>query len=675
MFLTAFEHGVVTQRVERRLGTNSAMASLPISVSRVSDPLKNQRLLNQLNADQVALQRSFDQMSTGLRVSTVSDDPAAAGRAITLQRGISRSEQLSRNANVTRSFYTATDQALSTLGDLLIEARGVTVEAAQNLLTAEEREALALTIDQAVRTAVASANTVFRDHQLLGGHLKSQNALTFKDSYVVFQGNEAVGQTITSGYSPIAIGVSGTESFGLALPIVTSPSLQPAIYNETSLNDLRQGAGVSRGVIRLSDGGDWVELDLRNANSMGDVVEAIESVEFSGRTLDVTLTPDGMTIAFADGLGGTLVVDDLPGTKMAADLAIRNTSGLSPTPIVATKLSPRLTLTTPLNQLAGGVGIDVSDGIQIRQGSSSFTVDLSAAQSVGDVLVAINRSGADVRAEIDSTGQGILIRGLASGVDYSIGENGGSAATDLGIRSASGAVKLEELNDGLGITLSALGPDMIIERTDGGTLQFELEGVKTVGQVVDMINNHLGNQSPPRVTASLNNFGNGITLTSPANSQLLSVRAGNSSNAAVQLGLVPEGQNQALGTASAGTVSLVGKDYAPRHSGGAIDTLIRLAAAVRDGDPAVIERLQQQLDTDRETVNEVRGRVGLWTQDLDRMQEVADDTVIDLKAQLSLEVDADMAKVITDITARQTSQEASLKLIAESARLSLLDFL
>jgi len=651
------------------------MASLPISISRVSDPLKNQRLLSQLNADQVALQRSFDQMSTGLRVTKVSDDPAAAGRAITLQRGISRSEQLSRNAGITRSFYSATDQALSTLGDLLIEARGVTVEAAQNLLTTEEREALASTIDQAVRTAVSSANTIFRDHQLLGGHLQSQNALNFQDAYVVFQGNEAVGQTITNGYSPIAIGVSGTDSFGLALPIVTSPSLQPAIYSETSLNDLRQGIGVSRGIIRLSDGGDWVELDLRNASSVGDVVESIESVDFGGRTLDVTLTPDGMTIDFADGLGGTLVVDDLPGTKMAADLAIRNVSGFSPTPIVATKLSPRLSLTMPLNQLAGGAGIDVSDGIQIRQGESSFTVDLSAAQNMGDVLVAINRSGANVRAEIDSSGQGILIRGLASGVDYSIGENGGTVATDLGIRSATGAVELDELNSGLGLTLSALGPDVIIERTDGATLQFELEGVKTVGQVVDMINNHLGNQNPPRVTASLNRFGNGITLTSPVNSQLLSVSVGNSSNAAVMLGLVPEGQTQVLGTSSAGTVSLVGRDYVPRHPGGAIDTLIRLAAAVRDGNPAVIEQLQQQLDSDRETVNQVRGRVGLWTQDLDRMQEVADDTVIDLKAQLSQEVDADIAKVITDITARQTSQEASLRLIAESARLSLLDFL
>lgn len=651
------------------------MSSLPISISRVSDPLKNLRMLSQLNADQVALQRSFDQMSTGLRVSKVSDDAAAAGRAITLQRGISRTEQLSRNANVTRSFYSATDQALSTLGDLLIEARGMTVEAAQNVLTSDEREAMAATIDQAVRTAVSAANSVFRDHQLLGGHLKSQSALAFQDAYVVFNGNEAVGQTFTSGYSPIAIGVSGTESFGLASPIVSGPSLQPAIYSDTALSDLRQGLGISNGIIRVSDGGDWVELDLRTASTVGDVVEAIQGVEFNGRTLDVTLTADGLTIDFSDGLGGTLVIDDLPGGTMAADLSIRNVVGVSPTPIVATKLSPRLTFTTPLSQLAGGAGIDVSDGMRIRRGADTFTIDLSTAQSIGDVLAAINRSGADVRAEIDPAGQGILIRGLASGADYSIGENGGTAATQLGIRSATGSVPFSDLNGGLGVRLSPFGPDLIIERTDGGTLNFELEGVGTVGQVIDMINNHPGNQTAPRVTASLNSFGNGITLTAPANTQLLSVSAGNTSNAATALGLVPEGQTQRLGTSSAGVVSLVGSDYAPRHPGGAIDTLMRLAAAVREGNPAVIEQLQQQLDADRETVNQVRGRVGLWTQDLDRMQEVADDTVIDLKAQLSDEVDADIAQVITDITARQTSQEASLKLIAQSARMSLLDFL
>lgn len=85
------------------------MPILPVAMSRVSEPLKNTRLLSQLNADQLAIQRQYDQLITGQRVSRISDDPAAAGRAIILQRGISRGEQLSRNAGVTDSFYTATD--------------------------------------------------------------------------------------------------------------------------------------------------------------------------------------------------------------------------------------------------------------------------------------------------------------------------------------------------------------------------------------------------------------------------------------------------------------------------------------------------------------------------------------------------------------------------------------
>lgn len=651
------------------------MTSLPLSISRISDPLKNLRLLGQLNADQVALQRSFDQMSTGLRVSKISDDPSAAGRAITLQRGINRSEQLSRNANVTRSFYAATDKALAALGDLLIDARGMTVEAAQNILRPDEREAMATALEQAARTAVASANTIFRDHQLLGGHLRSESALIYKDAFVVFRGNEALGQTFTHGNSPVAIGVSGTESFGLAGPLTGSRPLQPAVASQTPLSDLRHGSGVSNGIIRLSAGGNWIEVDLRTASTVGDVVQALEQIDLDGRALDVSLTAGGMTISFADGLGGTLVIDDMPGSSMAADLSIRNVNGGAPSPVVTTELSPRISPTTPLGQLFGGTGLNASAGIRIRRGDETFTVDLAAAETIGDVLVAINRSNADVRAEIDSSGQGILIRGLASGVDYSIGENGGNVATALGIRSATGTVRLSELNGGQGIRLSQFGPDLIIERTDGGTLQFELEGVQTVGQVINMINNHIGNQGTPRVVASLNAFGNGITLTSPANTQLLNVRNGSTSDAAVALGLVPQGQTEVLGTSAGGVVTVVGRDYAPRHPGGAIDTMIRLASAIREGNPEMLEQLQKQLDADRDNVSQVRGRVGLWTQDLDRMQDVADETVITLKAQLSQEVDADIAKVITDITARQTSQEASLKLIAQSARMSLLDFL
>lgn len=651
------------------------MSAIPISTSRISDSLKNVRLLSQLNADQVALQRSFEQLATGLRVSKVSDDPAAAGRAITLQRGIGRSEQLSRNARVTESFYSATDVALASVGDLLIQARGVTVEAAQNVLMAEERESLAATIDQAVRSAMTSANAIFRDHQLLTGHIDAKSALEFVSGKVVFSGGEAVGQTYIGAGPPVAIGVTGTEAFGLGGTIANSDALGAAVDRSTPLADLRLGRGISPGIIRLSDGGDWVEVDLRSASSVGDVVYSLEALSFSGRQLDVSLSPDGMSIQFADGLGGSLIIDDIPGGRTASDLAIRNVAGLGPVPVVATGLRPRITPATSIAQLAGGIGIDVSAGFQIRQGDQTFTVDLSSAQTVGDLIVAINRSGADVRAQVDAQGQGITIRGMASGVDYAIGENGGTVAGDLGLRTATGATRLGDLAKGFGPFTSSQGAEFEITRTDGSVLQIELGAAETVDDVMSLINNHPDNQDALKVTASLKTFGNGIVLTAVADTQPIAVRTLNSSNAANLLGLVPDGQTASTGT-TGGTVStLAGGDYSAQESGGTIDTLVRLAQAIRDGDIPEIGRLQQRLDGDRENVNSTRGRVGLWTQNLQKMRAEADDTAVMLKGQLSEEVDADMAKVITDISNRQASQEASLKMIAQTARLSLLDFL
>ncbi len=651
------------------------MALLPISTTRVSDPLRNQRLQGQLNADQVALQRSFDQLSTGLRVMRVSDDPAAAGRAITLQRGISHAQQLSRNAGVTESFYAATESALANLGDSLIGARGATVEAAQNILSPQERDALAHTVSQAITAAVNSANTMFREHQLLGGHLQSGNALRIEGGGVVFSGTETIGQTHIGGGTPVAIGVSGTDALGLAGTIAGGPSLSAALDLATPLADVRQGRGVQGEIIRVSDGGNWVEVDLRAARSMGDVAQSLQSLSFSGRTLDVTVLPDGLSIAYADGLGGTLAIDDLPGGRMAKDLAIRNMAGQSPSPVIATDLAPRLTNHTPLSQLLGGAGLDAAAGIQIRQGDQTFVVDLSAAQNVGEVLVAINRSGADVQAEIDASGLGLAIRGLRSGVDYGIGENGGSVAGDLGIRTATDQTRLDQLNRGFGVFLSELGPDLIIQRTDGSVLELELEGAQTIADVLDLIGNHPDNQDAFQVVASLNAQGNGITLTAPDDSEPLIVRQGHSSNAAQVLGLVPRGQFEAVATSDGTVARLIGSDYSPAETGGTIDTLMRLEQAIRNGDIEELGRLQQRMDADRDKATIVRGKVGLWTQNLQQLRETAEDSVISLRSQLSEEIDADLATVISEISSRQTAQEASLRVIAQTSRLSLLDFL
>ena len=102
---------------------------------------------------------------------------------------------------------------------------------------------------------------------------------------------------------------------------------------------------------------------------------------------------------------------------------------------------------------AGGNGVefDQTSGLQVTNGGQTYTIDLSAAKSVQDVINAINGSPASLLAAINPSGTGITVRSRLSGADFSIGENGGQTATQLGIRTLTGSSLLTSLNHGVGV--------------------------------------------------------------------------------------------------------------------------------------------------------------------------------------------------------------------------------
>ncbi len=112
---------------------------------------------------------------------------------------------------------------------------------------------------------------------------------------------------------------------------------------------------------------------------------------------------------------------------------------------------------TPALQAAGTtadgspVDFDQDSGIQIVNGGNTYVIDISAAETIEDLLNSLNGSDAGVLAEINEARTGIDVRSRLSGTDFAIGENGGQTATQLGIRSLTTDVRLEEMNFGLGI--------------------------------------------------------------------------------------------------------------------------------------------------------------------------------------------------------------------------------
>ena len=651
------------------------MPLLPISTTRTSTPLTNQRLLAQLNSDQLSIQKQYDQLATGRRVLRLSDDPAAANRALSLTRGISRADQLVRNANSTDGFYASADGALSRIDDALIQARATAVEGAQTVISEDERAALATSIRESIHSVFAAGNAMFRDHQLAGGFLNEGSAFSYDEREIVFNGRDAVGQTQIGAGAPTAINVTARETVGAFSTFLEGESLGAGLHRDTRLIDMRGGKGVGTGVIRISGGGEYTDVDLSNASTIGDVSDVISSLEIDGRAISLTVQDDSVRLFYADGLSGTLAVEDAIGSTLATDLSIDNPGGLQAPPLVGDRLAPRVTTNTRIEDLNFGAGIDLAGGIRIEQGDRVFDIDFDGAETLGDVLIAINRSGADIQADLNETEGRIRLQSLRSGVDYSIGEKRGGAARALGIRSATEETKLSDLGRGIGLQLNTDHPDLVIVRTDGVELDLNLEGMETVDDVISAIQNHPDNQDTFRVLVRLNDVGNGIQLEAPPGATPITVRQPQLSDAGTRLGLIPKGEQEGVGE-RVGSVNLLrGDDYAPRDAGGALDTLLRLEQAVLDGDLPEIERLQAKVDEDLDRASRTRGRVGVWSRNLQDLKAATETSIVQMRDALSTEIDADLATVISDLSQRQTALQASMQILGQTSQISVLNYL
>lgn len=140
--------------------------------------------------------------------------------------------------------------------------------------------------------------------------------------------------------------------------------------------------------------------------------------------------------------------------------------GAISSPIEGAALSPNVTLDTPLSTLNGGQGVDLGS-IQIGDGSSTSVVDLSSAQTVGDVvnlLQANPPAGDTVLVNVTPTGLDVQLRSSNPSAALSISNYGGSTtASDLGIATTTAAASNQ-------VTGSALNPALTLSTQLGDIL-------------------------------------------------------------------------------------------------------------------------------------------------------------------------------------------------------------
>jgi len=326
---------------------------------------------------------------------------------------------------------------------------------------------------------------------------------------------------------------------------------------------------------------------------------------------------------------------------------------------------------------AGGSGtpLDLLSGLQIQNGGQTYLINFEDAETVEDLLDALNGADAGLLAEINATATGINLRSRISGADFTVGENGGTTATQLGLRSFTRETRLEDLNYGRGVD-AATGTDFTITLADGAVppIEIDVSGLHTIGELLDLINA----QSPGNLEARLATVGNGIELQDyTVGAGVLTVTRVGTGWAAIDLGLIPPGQTeQVAGSSPPGQPDVLrGADVNPLEVDGVFTALARLSVAVLEGDLAESERAVEMLDRAALSLSFARAELGVRQQGLDVMQSQLEDQNVNLREAISLDLDADLVEVVSNYQARQTALEASLAANANMLRLTLLHYL
>ncbi|MFH1747503.1 MAG: hypothetical protein ABIG44_10715 [Planctomycetota bacterium] len=636
------------------------MAVIPINMARVSQNLRTFNLLETVRRNQAGLLTVQNQLATGLRVTRPSDDPLSAAAASSIDRQLDQVKQLERSLLNANNIMMQNEAAMLDAVNLLMDAESIALQSVGDTISADERSSLAPVIDSTLEQLVAIGNRQYLDTYLFAGHYNDQPFEWTADG-IIYHGDTGRASTIVStDLAEDHFKYSGAELFaGVSTAVRGVVDLNPALTSQTRISDLRgtAGNGVTLGRIVVSDGNSQVEIDLSAADTVGDLIDKLNAE--MPASLQAVLGTQNITIGSAIGAPVSITISDIAGGHTARDLGL-TASGLALAGGAA-DLDPRLTLQTNLADLAGGTGLDTTNSFTIRNGSYSATPDFANAQTVEDLLNAINQTDVGVWARIADDGNSIEILNRVSGTDLTIEENNGQLATALGIRSLHADTALADLNNGRGVeTLE--GNDIRIITADDTSIEIDIDGAVTLQDVISLLNTQGGGA----ITATFVSQGNGLMITDNT--------SGPGTFRAERVNLSPALGSLGLDVPATGD-TLIGRDINPIRNNNGFTALLELRGGLRGDDTRLLTRAGQRLNQTLKTLREMQGNVAAHAQAMEKRGTLMENEVTAAHVLLSDTRDVDLSEAIVRFQQMQTALQANLNTAARVMNLSLLDFL
>lgn len=204
------------------------------------------RQIQQIGQQQTKLQA---QVASGLRITQLEDDPAAAGRVLTLNSELRAIDQFGKNAN------RALEISQSTLGSLT-QIKHISDRATElgtlgaGTQSSEQTSAYAAELDQLIEQSVQQANSRLGNDYLFGGtkvstppFLVTRNATTNQIDSITFDGDTQQMEVPLSATASVTPGADATTTTGITDFLTHLIALRDALAtgNNTAVTTAQTG--------------------------------------------------------------------------------------------------------------------------------------------------------------------------------------------------------------------------------------------------------------------------------------------------------------------------------------------------------------------------------------------------------------------------------------------------
>jgi flagellar hook-associated protein 3 FlgL len=141
---------------------------------RITSGMISRSTLRTIEANQTRTEDLQNQITSGSRMTRPSDDPIGAARALSLQDGLTQSQQYLKNIDQALSFINTTDSALDSVTQALSRARELGVQAGNGTLSGSDRAAIQSEVEQLQAHVLDLAGSKYGPYYLFSGTASSQ---------------------------------------------------------------------------------------------------------------------------------------------------------------------------------------------------------------------------------------------------------------------------------------------------------------------------------------------------------------------------------------------------------------------------------------------------------------------------------------------------------------------